>query len=77
MAVEIRKRENETVSAMLRRFNRRVQQSGILLRARKSRFFEVKPNKRKRRESAIYRARMLKEIERLKKLGKLEEEKKR
>lgn len=72
--VEVKKRENETTAAMLRRFTRRMQQSGILIRARKERFFEQKPTKRVVRERALRRRKMTKERTRLEKLGKLVDE---
>lgn len=72
--VEVRRRENETVGAMLRRFTRRVQQSGILIRARKIKFYREKPTKRAMRERALRRLALAKERERLEKLGRLEEE---
>ena len=72
--VEVRRREHETVGSMLRRFTRRVQQSGILIRARKLKFYEAKPKKRVVRERALRRIKMTKERERLEKLGKLMEE---
>lgn len=74
--VEVRKRENETVGAMLRRFTRRVQQSGILIRARKMRFYEGKLTKRAVHERALRRNILTKERTRLEKLGKLVDEKK-
>lgn len=73
--VEVRKRENETTGAMLRRFTRRVQQSGILIRARKMRYYEPKPKKRAIRERALRRIQVNKERTRLDKLGKLDEDK--
>lgn len=72
--VEVRRRENETTGAMLRRFTRRVQQSGILIRARKGKFYESKPTKRAVRERALRRIKVTKEKTRLEKLGKLPEE---
>lgn len=71
--VYVKRKERETIPAMLRRFTRRVQQSGILLRARKIRFYESKPTKRAIRLRALKRAELLKERERLIKLGKLKE----
>jgi ribosomal protein S21 len=71
--VYVKRKERETIPAMLRRFTRRVQQSGILLRARKIRFYESKPTKRATRLRALKRAELLKERERLIKLGKLKE----
>lgn len=73
--VEVRRKENETTGAMLRRFTRRVQQSGILIRARKERFYQSKPTKRATREKALRRIRVKKEWEKLEKLGKLVDEK--
>lgn len=69
--VYVKRKDRETTAAMLRRFTRRVQQSGILLRARKTRFYEPKPTKRSRREKALRRKELLQERERLIKLGKL------
>lgn len=74
--LEIRKKENETIGSMLRRFTRGVQQSGILIRARKGKFYVPAPKKRAVRERALRRLKVLKERERLAKLGKLVEEEK-
>lgn len=72
--VEVRKKPGETSAAMLRRFTRRVQQSGILLVARKSQFYRSKPTKIKMRQKALRRTAKLKEVARLEKLGKLKKE---
>lgn len=72
--VEVKRREQETVGAMLRRFTRRVQQSGILIHARKLKFYTAKPKKRVTHERALRRLRLNKERERLEKLGKLNRE---
>ena len=71
MVVEVRKKARESISAMLRRFNRKVQLSGILLEARKSRFREKRKNRNLRRKDALYRQRIKKERERLEKMGLL------
>lgn len=73
--VEVKRRERETTGAMLRRFTRRVQQSGVLLNARKKRFHKEKPTKRVVRDSALRRLGMKKERAKLEKLGKLKDEK--
>lgn len=75
--VEVRRKENETTGAMLRRFTRKVQLSGVLIRARKTRFYQSKLTKRAVRERALMRIKKGKERARLEKLGKLTEEKKR
>ena len=72
--VEVKRRERETTGAMLRRFTRRVQQSGVLLNARKKRFYKGKPTKRVIRDSALRRMGIKKERAKLEKLGKLREE---
>jgi len=71
---EIRRKEHETMPAMLRRFTRSVQQSGVLLQARKTRFYSSKLTKLKVRERALRKIKATKERDRLEKLGKLEEE---
>lgn len=71
--VEVRRRQNETVPAMIRRFTRRVQQSGVLIQARKLKFYNPKPTKRVVREHALRRIVNAKERTRLEKLGKLPE----
>ncbi|HLD25812.1 MAG TPA: 30S ribosomal protein S21 [Candidatus Andersenbacteria bacterium] len=71
--VEVRKRDNESTDSLLRRFSRKVQQSGVLLQARKVRFFERKKGRRKLREEAMRRSALQAERERLIKLGELDE----
>lgn len=71
MSVEVRKKEKESTAAFLRRFTRRIQQSGIMLEARKSRFYTPPETRRQKRLRALHRLMRQKEIERLKKLGKI------
>lgn len=71
--VYVKRKDRESTPALLRRFTRRVQQSGILLRARRVRFYEPAPSKRARRERALRRLTLAKTRERLIKLGKLDE----
>jgi ribosomal protein S21 len=74
VVIEVKKRERENPRSLLRRFTRRIQQSGILIRARKARFREREKTKRERRDSALRRVRIGKEKEKLRKMGLLEEE---
>jgi len=71
--VEVRKRDNESTDSLLRRFSRKVQQSGVLLQARKVRFYERRRGRRKMREDAIRRTSLQAERDRLIKLGELDE----
>lgn len=72
--VEVRRRERESVEGLLRRFSRRVQQSRLLINARSSRFYTQPKSKREMRESALHKEKLLKERERLIKLGKIKKE---
>jgi ribosomal protein S21 len=71
--IQVRKRDREAPESLIRRFSRRVQQSGTLQRARKMRFRLEGKSQTKRREEALYKVRIRKEITRLKKLGKFDE----
>lgn len=51
--IEVKRKERERFESLLRRFNREVQQSGILTIVKKNRFHEPEPNRRLRRQSAI------------------------
>ena len=75
--VYVKKKDNETQAAMIRRFTRRIQQSGILIRARKMRFYDPKPTKRAVKDRALRKVRIVKEREHLAKLGRLPEEEQR
>ncbi len=74
MTIEVKKKDGETTRSLLRRFTRRIQQSGILIRARKARFLEKEKSKREKRSSAVRREKIGKEKEKLRKMGLLEEE---
>ena len=50
-----RKDSKESVENLLRRFNRKVQQSGILTIAKQIQYHEKEPSKRDRRRMAIVR----------------------
>ncbi len=72
--IEVKKKEKETSESLIRRFSRRVQQSGVLVHARKVRFRADRKNKKEKREEALYKIKIRKEIDKLKKLGKFDEE---
>lgn len=74
MAIKVKKRENETTRGLLKRFFRVIQQSGVLLQARKVRFRQKGKSRRERKESALRRNKIILEREKLKKMGLLEEE---
>ncbi len=69
--VEVKKKEGESFESLLRRFNRKIQQSGVLVRARKIRFYEPPKSRRLMREDARRRSQLKEKREELKKIGKL------
>jgi len=74
MTIEVNKKDRETSESLIRRFTRRVQQSGVLVRARRTRFRADEKSKREKRSEALYKIKIRKEIDKLKKLGKFDEE---
>jgi len=73
MAVGVRRKEKEPVGSLLRRFTRRVQQSGVLLNARRSRFYNKPKTKRQKKESALRREQLRAQRKDMMKMGLLEE----
>ena len=67
--IEVKKKEGESFDSLLKRFSRKVQQSGILYRARKIRYYERKKSRNLRRRSALRRAELKVEREEMKRLG--------
>jgi len=72
--IVVRKKENESPGSLIRRFAKRVQQSGLLIQARTSRFREKAKSRTQRRKSALRRNKIIAEKEKLRKLGKLEDD---
>lgn len=69
--VEVDKNANESGVNLIRRFQKRVQESGVLNRARSVRYNERPKSKLSRKTSTLMRITKRTEIERLKKLGKI------
>jgi ribosomal protein S21 len=72
--IEVKKKDKETSESLIRRFSRRMQQSGVLMRVRKSRFRKEEKSRMKKRAEALYKIKIRKEITRLKKLGKFDDD---
>jgi ribosomal protein S21 len=72
--IEVRKKDKETTESLMRRFSRRIQQSGVLVRARRTRFKNEEKSKTEKRQEALYKVKIRKEIGKLKKLGKFDDE---
>ena len=69
--IEVKKNPNENNSSVLRRFSRRIQESGIIRKVKGARYNLRKESKLKMKKSALKKLDRRKEIEKLKKLGKM------
>lgn len=73
MAIEVRKKDRESSSSMLRRFVRRVQQSRVLVNTRHGRFYDKGQTKRQKKNSALRREELKKLRSKLYKAGQIKE----
>lgn len=69
--VEVSKKENETSQALVRRFKKQLQKSGLLLQVRRRMFRERPKSKLKIRQAARARQETKEKMDYLRKLGKL------
>lgn len=69
--VEVKRKDGESFESLLRRFNRKIQQSGVLVRARRTRFHDRGKSRNLLRQDALRRAVNKEKREELKKMGKL------
>jgi len=74
--VQVKKKEGETVEAMLRRFKKQLLQTGLLQTARDIRFRERDKSKNQKRKDAQAREKIRQKREHLRKIGKLDTRKK-
>lgn len=70
--VEVKKGTNESAVNLIRRFTKRIQESGILTRARSTQFKKRKQSALKKRVAAVKKAKLKEKIDYLRKLGKIE-----
>ncbi len=74
---DVKRKKNETFDALLRRFQRRFQDSGRSIETRRRRFRSKSQNLTKRRDSALRRVEMRGQYEYLAKTGQLKEDPKK
>ncbi len=70
--VELKKNEHENATNLIRRFTRKIQESGIIIKVKKNRYNERPMSKLSEKVVAIRRIARRAEVEKLKKLGKME-----
>lgn len=71
---ETKRKKGESFESLLRRFKKKIQQSGILIQSRKIRYYERPKSKNRRKSEALRRLEITAEREYLKKIGRLPEE---
>ena len=71
---EVKRKKSETFESLVRRFHKKLQQSGRLIQSRKIRYHERPKNKNKVRREALRRKDIGEQREYLKKIGKLKDE---
>lgn len=69
--IEVSKNANENNASILRRFSRKVQESGIIQKVKKNRYNERSLSKLKVKQGTLKKLGRRKEIEKLRKLGKI------
>ncbi len=72
--VEFKRKKGETFESFLRRFNKRLQQSGRLLDARKKRYHRKDKNEHQKKKSALIGLELREKKEYMRKTGKLKDE---
>ena len=72
--VKVDRKPNESIGSLMRRFNRFVQQSRVLLKAKKSQYRQKKQTDRKEKNAAIMGMHLSALRRRLQKLGKYSED---
>jgi ribosomal protein S21 len=70
MALEIKRKQRENAQAMMRRFQKAVQQSGILLEVRKRQFVKRVKSANMQKKSALRKAENKKKYDLIKKMKK-------
>ena len=71
MPLEAKKQERETSQNLVRRFGKKMKNSGILLNARKERFQKRKKSQQMKKRAALRREELRKEYEKKERMGKL------
>ncbi len=72
--LEVRRKKGESFESLLRRFSRRVQQSGKVLQAKKIRYYNAPKSKLELRRSALHRIQVRDKLEYMLRAGKIKEE---
>lgn len=69
--IEVKRKDNESFDSLLRRFNKRIQQSRILQRLKEDRFYQKPLSDLKTKRRAAKKTELREKREYLKKIGRL------
>ncbi len=75
MNIKVKKQERENSQSLMRRFKKKVQQSGILRLAKKKRYYSPEKSRTMKKRAALRREALKKEYEKLDKMGLLKKKK--
>lgn len=70
--IEVKRKDNETNTSLLRRFSKKIKESRVLKQAKALRFSSRKLSELKEKQRALKRIEKTKEAEKLRKLGKID-----
>lgn len=70
MALEAKRKPQESVQGLIRRFSQKIRQSGILIQARKIRFKQKPKSEQAKKRAALRKKELKREYEELEKLGR-------
>lgn len=69
MAITVKRRQGENLNSFLNRAFKIIKKSGVLLEARKRKYYISKPNKRNQKLSALHKIKVLEEVAMKRKKG--------
>lgn len=72
--IEVKRKEGESVDSLIRRFTKKVQQSGLVLRTKKRQYFSKDKTKGEQRADALRRQVIRQRKDYLRKTGQLTDE---
>ena len=73
LVLEVKRKDGESFESLLRRFTRKIIQSGKILQAKKVRFHQKPKTKREVKASALRREELRRQRDYLRRIGKLDE----
>lgn len=72
MVLEIKRKKGENTRSLVSRFSRAIRKSGVLVEAKKKRYFKRPLSELKKKRTALRRERLKEKYDKMRKMGKLE-----